>query len=182
VTGGWAIVAGRLATPVARSGVPAPLADGGRRFARSVIAHVWYPASMQPEPELPVLRREVERPATGGHGLMPLLVLAAAMTSTLAAAALAMSIGPRARHCPRSGQSGATVTSPAPTFARPAAPAARAPVAPPPRAGEPAPALAPAAEPTCAPRVYRGQGDVQEWTYETCASAPMPRRFVLTTR
>jgi hypothetical protein len=136
---------------------------------------------MQSEPEPPVLRREVERPGTGGHGLLPVLVLAAAMTSTLAAAALAMSLAPRAQHCPRTGR----MTMPAlvgqRSFARPAAPApaARLRVVEP---GDVAPALTPALDPTCAPRVYRGHGDVQEWTYETCASAPMPRRFVMSSR
>lgn len=133
---------------------------------------------MEPElpPQLPALRREVERPGSGGHGLLPVLVLAAAMTSTLAAAALAISLTPRAHHCPRSGRSLAPAV--APSFARPAAPAARTQSA-------TSPALAPAAlvvvDPACAPRVYRGQGDVQEWTYETCATAPMPRRFVFST-
>ncbi len=132
---------------------------------------------MEPElsSQLPALRREVERPGSGGHGFLPVLVLAAAMTSTLAAAALAISLTPRAHHCPRSGRSVASAV--APSFARPAAPTARV---------QPVtdPALAPAApvvDPACAPRVYRGEGDVQEWTYETCATAPMPRRFVFST-
>ena len=131
---------------------------------------------MEPRPEPPsahvVLRREVERPGAGGHGLLPVVVLGGAMMSTLAAAALAMTMTPRARNCPRSGQRALPVAA---SFARPAAPAA----------GRTAPhavldvIVPPRIDPACAPRVYHGQGDVQEWTFETCASAPMPRRFVL---
>ena len=129
---------------------------------------------MEPSPDapVPVLQREVERPGQGGHGLLPVLILAAAMMSTLAAAALAMTITPRAQHCPRSGRSLAPALAPAASFARPAAPAMPAP-----RAIHAV--VAPAPDPACAPRVYRGQGDVQEWTFETCASAPMPRHFAV---
>lgn len=132
---------------------------------------------MEPAPEHPALRREVERPGTGGPGLVPVLVLAAAMMSTLVAAGMAMTMSMRRGHCPRSGQSDAVLIDRS-SFVVPAAPRARAPVA---RPSELAvPALAPVAlDPACAPRVYRGAGEVQEWTYETCASAPMPRHFVV---
>lgn len=132
---------------------------------------------MEPTPEVTALRREVERPGTGGPGLVPVLVLAAAMTSTLAAAALAMTMSARAQHCPRSGQNEAPMIDRG-SFARPPAASPRAPVAR--RAPQAVPALAPIAlDRACAPRIYRGDGEVQEWTYETCASAPMPRRFVI---
>ena len=132
---------------------------------------------MEPTPEVTGLRREVERPGTGGPGLVPVLVLAAAMTSTLVAATLAMTMSMRRGHGPRSGPSDVIMMDRS-SFTVPAAPRARAPVA---RPSEQAvPALAPVAlDPACAPRVYRGAGLVQEWTYETCASAPMPRRFVI---
>lgn len=131
---------------------------------------------MQPEPEreLPVLRREVERPGSGGHGLLPVVVLAAAMASTLAAAAMAMSVAPRAHHCPRTGRSLAPAAS---AFVRPAAPAPRVHALASDESSAPS-VVVPPRDPRCAPRVYHGHGDAQEWTYETCATAPMPRRFV----
>ena len=122
---------------------------------------------------------------TGGNGLVPVLVLAAAMTSTLAAAALAMNLTPRGHHCARHRHQ-ASMAAPAASFARPAAPAPRAPLAP----IEVSPHLAPAApvappvtglpEATdCAPRVYRAGGDTQEWTFEVCAGAPEPRLILV---
>ena len=136
----------------------------------------------EPTPPSPVLRREVERPGNTGHGLLPVVVLAAAMTSTLAAAALAMSLAPRASHCPRAGRYVAPVALPAPaapvddSFARPVPPV-----------GRPAEVRllhvpAPAIDTTCGPRVRRAGGELQELTFETCASAPMPRSFELSPR
>ncbi len=114
----------------------------------------------QPQPA--PLRREVERPGTGGRGLAPLVVLGAAMASSVMVAVLALAVPRRVHH-------GREVRSDD-SFARPVAPAA-APATP----AMPMPNLAPAGP--CAPRVYRS-GEVQEWTFETCASAPMPRNFV----
>ncbi|HVV88648.1 MAG TPA: hypothetical protein VHE35_36640 [Kofleriaceae bacterium] len=152
------------------------------------------------DPQLPALRREVERPGAGGHGLLPVVVLAAAMMSTLAAAALAMTVTPRGRHCPYAGHRAAAsmpglsgveaMSAPLPVtraaeaaaFARPVPPSARTTDRAWAGADRPSPSMgaAPAAlDPACAPRVYHGKGDVQEWTFETCAHAPMPRHFVL---
>lgn len=126
---------------------------------------------MESRPELPVLRREVERPGSGGPGRAPLLVLAAAMLSSLVVAGMSLAVGP-AHRCARSVRSDDA-------FARPAPPRLDVPRS---EQVEPArPAAAPT-DPDCAPRVLRGEGDVQEWRFETCASAPMPRHISLTPR
>lgn len=140
-------------------------------MAARVAAPVWYPGRMEPTPEVTALRREVERPGTGGPGLVPVLVLAAAMTSTLAAAGLAMTMSPRARHCPRSGQMDRSMVELRGLAGR--APGAV-------RHADAVPTPAPIAlDRACAPRVYHADGETQEWTFETCANAPMPRHFVV---